>query len=76
MDGWNREKLESTGLMDVLLDIRKVDYELQNCVRGCETDAETYSALGEVLQKLSERLNSAATDVVLLAEDAYDDEDE
>lgn len=75
MSEWNREKLEETGVMNSLCKIKQVDYELQNCVRGSYTNAETYEALAEKLHMLADELNRCAADVFMIAEDVDEDEE-
>jgi hypothetical protein len=76
MSEWNIEKLESTGLMNVLCKMKQVDYELQNCVRGSYTECDTYDGLAKRLFDLSEELNRCAADVLMIDEDKWEDDGE
>lgn len=73
MDGWNEEKLES--LISLLGDIQNLQYEVENCRRGCYTGAETYAELGEKVKYLGQRLISEGEDICEMEEDEYDEED-
>lgn len=54
MDGWNIDRLES--VVSVLSEANSALYELENCVRGCNTGAETYEELQDYLKRLGRRL--------------------
>ena len=57
-NGWNSDELASVvRALDNLYDTK---YEIENCVRGCRTGAETYKELGEYLKKQAQALIDAA----------------
>ncbi len=60
-EGWNTEELSDVlYIMDILRDIR---YEIENCVRGCNTGAYTYADLKNVLKEYTERLSTAVDSI-------------
>lgn len=73
MDGWNEEKLES--LISLLGELQNINYELENCRRGCYSGANTYAELGEKIVWLGERLVREGEDIREMEEDEYDEED-
>jgi len=58
MDGWNIDRLES--VVSVLSEANSALYELENCVRGCNTGARTYKELQTYLNSLADSLHNAA----------------
>ena len=70
MEGWNQDKLQ--GVLDVLDDINNLEYELKNCVRGCQTGAHTYKELQDFINQLADRLHNEAE----WLDDVEEDEDE
>lgn len=58
MDGWNEDRLES--VISVLSEANGALYELENCVRGCNTGAKTYEELQDYLKRLGRRLTLEA----------------
>ena len=58
MNGWNKEELSR--VVSVLDDLYDAKYEIENCVRGCMTGAETYKELGKYLKGLADQLSDAA----------------
>ena len=70
MDGWNIDRLES--VISVLSEANSALYELENCVRGCNTGVKTYEELQEYLKNLGRRLMLEAEDMPI----GEDDEEE
>ena len=50
-DGWDKEQLANTGLLDLLQAFSKVSYELMNCRRG------SYAISGDTAQDLIDDLS-------------------
>lgn len=75
MDGWNEDKLE--GVIRVLDDIYNLDYELRNCIRGCNSGAHTYKELQDYINSLADRLHNEAEwmDTEEDEEEGYEDPD-
>ena len=73
MDGWNEDRLES--VISVLSEASDALYELQNCIRGCNTGAETYEELQSYLENLGRRLMEEA-EYMPTEEDEEEDEEE
>lgn len=71
MDGWNEDRLES--IIGVLSEASDALYELQNCIRGCNTGATTYEELSDYLHDLGKRLQEEA-EYMDTEEDEYDEE--
>lgn len=75
-DGWDIEAIHDTcysaDVVDTFDDLRKLDYELNNCVRGAYTRAKTYKELGEYIVSLGENLINIGNDIVNNEEDLDD----
>lgn len=54
MDGWNTEKLED--ILNVLDSLYNASYEIRNCIRGCQTGANTYEELQSYLKRKAQQL--------------------
>lgn len=68
--GWNTDKLET--LLNLLGDVYNLQYEIENCVRGCYTGAHTYEELGEYIRGLA---NQLLQEGMYIAEEVEEDED-
>lgn len=60
-DRWDTEGMDD--LHEVLSDICNTKYEIDNCVRGCQTGCHTYGELAEHLRWLADRLTFVADDI-------------
>ena len=72
MDGWNIDRLES--IVSVLAEANGALYELENCIRGCNTGARTYEELQEYLLGLGRRLMLEAEDMPIEEDDEEEEE--
>ena len=70
-DGWNIDYLY--GVKHILDDLNNINYEIDNCVRGAYSHAETYEELSYKLQDLANSLIDAAEDIADIVDE--DDED-
>ena len=71
-EGWNTEELSE--VLDVMDELRSVRYEIENCVRGCNTGAYTYAELKTVLNRLAEQLTTAIDSIYPGYPDKQDEE--
>ena len=56
-------------LSEILADIYDLNYEINSCVRGCNTACYTYEELGNYISELADRLSYIADDVMNVTED-------
>lgn len=67
-EGWDIEAIHdvcySADVVDTLDALRKLDYELDHCVRGAYTGTETYKGLGEYIKGLGENLVAIGKDII------------
>lgn len=59
-DGWYSIPESLTDFFDKF---DELEYEVKNCVKGCNTGCESYGALAEYIRNLAEELSSIADDV-------------
>lgn len=75
-DGWDidaiRDTCYSADVADTFDSLGKLDYELNNCVRGTYTRAKTYKELGEYIVSLGENLTNIGNDIINHEEDLDD----
>lgn len=75
-DGWDIEAIHETcysaDVADTFDSLRKLDYELNNCVRGAYTNAKTYKELGKYIVSLSKNLADIGNDIINHEEDLDD----
>lgn len=57
-DGWNLEDFDE--LNDVFDEFDGLEYEVRNCIRGCNTGCKTYKELGNYISDIVEKLNDVA----------------
>lgn len=59
-DGWYSIPESLTDFFDKF---DELEYEVKNCVKGCNTGCKSYGALAEYISDLAEELSSIADDV-------------
>lgn len=74
MNGWDKEELYS--LTSALDEAQSINYEINNCIRGCYSGADTYAELKERIKRLASKLEQAADDIDADYLDSIADEEE